>query len=198
MQKYNYKKIRDSVYRLVKEACAAPSNKFGDDTWPYHILPVVEHALALGGKFKADLEVLELSSLLHDYAAIKNKSYYEQHHIHGAKFAGDILKDLGYPEKKIEKVKECILCHRGSTPLGKKSKEAKIIASADAMAHITELADMFFLTYGTHGYKTKEGCKWLRKKLNRSWTKIMPAGRKIVQEDYEIAIKILNKAIQKR
>jgi len=198
MKKYNYNKIRNRVKKIVKNACYSKENKFKDSLWDYHILPVIKYSLILGKKFKADLEVLELAALLHDYAAIiKNGKLYKKHHLQGAKLAEEILVSLNYPQDKIKCIKDCIKSHRGSIVINKKNIEAKILASADAMSHITELVDMFYLTYGVHKYKTFEGAKWLKKKLKRSWDKIIPSGRKIVKADYEVAIKILNKILSK-
>ncbi len=195
--KYNYRKIRDEVYALVYDAAYSDNNKFTSTVWTYHILPVVDHSLALGKKLKADLEVLELASLLHDYAALVNFKHYKKHHIYGARMAGDILKDFGLPRGKIKKIQECILCHRGSVPMARKTIEAKILASADAMSHITEMTDMFYLAFGVHKLDTYDGCKWLKSKLNRSWKKIMPKGREIVKEEYNQFLDLLNRTISK-
>ena len=198
-KKYNYNKIRNRVRKIIKTACYAKENKFKDTVWNYHILPVVKHSLTLGKKFRADLEILELAALLHDYAAIiKSGKLYKNHHLQGAELAEEILRPLNYPEDKIKCIKECIKSHRGSVIISKKNIEAKILASADAMSHITELADMFYLTYGVHKYKTYEGAKWLKNKLQRSWNKIMPAGRKIVKANYNFAIKILDRVLDKK
>ena len=194
MKKYNYHKIRNEVRKIVKKACYARDNKFKSSVWQYHILPVVEHSLILGRKFKADLEILELSALLHDYASLTDFKLYKHHHLHGACLADKILSKLGYPKDKIKHIKECIVSHRGSVRISKKSIEAKILASADAMAHISELADMFYLTFGVHKYKTREGAKWLGNKLQRSWRKIMPEGKRMIKEDYQVAMRVIKKA----
>lgn len=193
---YNYSEVKNKIEKFVKEACFAPENKFKSTVWEFHVLPVVEHAMDLGKKLGADLEVLELAALLHDYAGILDFDLYPEHHIHGSQKAREILLDL-LPQEKIDHIADCILSHRGSIQNGHKTIESKILASADAMSHITELADMMFLTYGVHKYETKEGAIWLRAKLERSWEKIMPEGRDIVKDEYMIAIKILNKAIKK-
>jgi len=192
---YNYKKIRQEVRKLVKEACYSKNNKFGNTVWLYHILPVIEHSLNLGRELKADLEVLELAALLHDYAGTSNYEFYKNHHTQGARLAGKILAKFNFPPAKIKKVKECIISHRGSVNLKKKSIEAKILASADAMSHITELFDMCYLTFNIHKYETLEGARWLKNKFVRSWDKTMPAGKKLIKADYEQALKIINRAI---
>ena len=195
MKTYNYKQIKKEVSKTVKEACYSKNNKFGDTVWLYHIVPVVEHSLNLGRKLNGDLEVLELSALLHDYAGISNYKFYKNHHNQGAKIAGEMLREFNFPIDKIKKIKECIISHRGSVNLKKRSIEAKILASADAMSHITELIDMCYLTFNIHKYKTLEGAKWLKSKLARSWDKTMPAGKKLIKADYEQSLKMINKVI---
>jgi len=194
MRDYDYIKIRNEVRKKVEETCHSRNNKFKSSVWQYHIIPVVNHSLKLGKKFKADLEVLELAALLHDYAGLKNKNFYKNHHLHSVRLADKILTNFSFPKSKIAQVKQCINSHRGSVRIKPKTLEAKIIASADAMAHITNLADMFYLSFGVHQYETKKGAVWLKNKLQRSWSKIMPEGRKMIKEDYRIAMKILNKA----
>ncbi|MDD5290930.1 MAG: HD domain-containing protein [Patescibacteria group bacterium] len=198
MKNYNYKKIRQKVKKLVKDACYSAHNHFSYTDWPYHILPVVDHSLYLGRKLKADLEVLELAAYLHDYAGILDYRLYKKHHLHGARLAGKILAELGFSKEKIKKVQECIISHRGSIRLEHKSKEARILASADAMSHITEFFDMCYLTFNIHKYETLEGAKWLKAKLERSWRKTMPAGKKLIEADYEQGLKIINKAILRK
>jgi len=198
MAKGDYKEIKDEIYKIVKDACFSPKNQFTYTVWDYHIVPVVEHGLVLGEKLNADLEILELSALLHDYASLVDFELYEQHHLHGAELAEKILKKFQFSQNKIDHIKECIISHRGSVRLDMKTIEAKILASADAMSHITELADMFYLTFGIHKYKTPEGSQWLKGKIERSWDKIMPEGKELIQDDYNLALKIINKAINKQ
>lgn len=195
IKKYYYKKIRANVIIKVKEACRI--SKEGSRTWATHILPVTQYSLLLGKKMKADLEVLELAALLHDYASLVDfKKYKEGHHVYGAKFAREILKQTDLPKEKIDHIADCIISHRGSVKIKHKTVESRILASADAMSHITELGDMFYLVYGVHKMAKDEGLEWLKGKIGRSWNKLMPEGKKIVKEQYVIASAIINKAIK--
>lgn len=184
--------------KIAKDACYSPKNKFTETVWDYHILPVVDHSINLGKRLKADLEILELSALLHDHACLVDKKLYESHHAHSADMAEKILIKLDCPRDKINHIKECILSHRGSVKKRKKSLEAKILASADAMSHITELADMFYLTYGVHEYKTREGAEWLKDKIQRSWDKVISEGKKMIKNDYKLIMGIINQALNKQ
>lgn len=195
--KYNYKKVREQIIKKVKDTCYRQKNYFGGRTWELHIQPVTEYSILLGKKLGADLEILELSALLHDYAnLLDTKKYDAQHHKYGADFAKKILQNL-LPEEKIKHIADCIFSHRGSTKIKAKTLEARILKSADAMSHITELADMFYLTYGIRGFDSLEGAKWLKAKLKRSWNKTMLEGKNIVREKYIIANKILDNTINK-
>lgn len=192
MKKYNYQKIVKEVRKIVKEANDSPKNKFTRDVWPFHIKPVIKYSLILGKKLKADLEILELAALLHDYAGMKDSKMYKDHHIKGAELAEEILGRLKFPEEKIGTIKDVIISHRGSVKMKRKTIEAKILASADAMAHYCYIPDMFYLAYGIHNYDIVDGAEWLRGKLDRSWSKIMPEGRKIIKEKRKLFLKIID------
>ena len=99
--------IKSGIEQIVEQACAADTNIFGYDIWTHHILLVVQNAKQLAPRFNADPEIVEFAALLHDYASIKDKALYADHHIHGPIEAEKLLKRLGYPEEKNES------CQRG-------------------------------------------------------------------------------------
>ncbi len=88
----NFEDIISKISNLVETACKAKTNIFGYGIWSHHIVLVVKFSKILAEKLNADLQVVEIAALLHDYASIKNKDYYKDHHIHGAKEAETILK----------------------------------------------------------------------------------------------------------
>ena len=52
------------------------------------------------------------------------------------------------------------------------------------MAHIDNITSVIHLAYGIHQYDTEEGAKWVLKKLARSWDKLMPEAKKLIQKKY--------------
>jgi len=83
-----------------------------------------------------DLEVLELASLLHDVARVKednDSSGKTDHAILGAQMARDFLKTLNFSEDKIKSVETCIMSHRYRTENKPQTKEAKILFDADKL-----------------------------------------------------------------
>lgn len=182
----------ESIKYMVEEQCKSQDNIFGYEIWPYHISVVVKYAKLLADKLSADKEIVEISALLHDYASIKDKYMYEEHHIYGAIEAEKILKDFGYPQGKISKVKDCIMQHRGSIELERTTKEAICVASADAMAHIGQVPSLLHLTYCKKMMGVSEGANWVLNKIQRSWNKLCPEAKEIIKEKYDSSKIILS------
>ena len=183
--------IKNRVEQFVEQACAADTNIFGYDIWTHHILPVVQNAKQLAPRFDADLEIVEFAALLHDYASIKDKALYEDHHIHGPIEAEKLLKRFGYPEEKTEAVKEAIATHRGSVMVEHRSAEGACLTNADAMSHIEQVSSLLYLAYIHHGMGIDEGRLWVKAKLQRSWQKLRKDVQDILRNRYEAALKVL-------
>ena len=183
--------IIKEIEKIVQETCAKESNIFGYGIWAHHITHVARNARQLAGIFHADEEIVEIAALLHDYASIKDRTLYEDHHIHGPVGAERLLKTFEYPPKRIERVKECIAAHRGSVPGEKRSAEAECLANADAMAHIGNVPSLLHLAYVQHGMGIDEGREWVKEKLKRSWKKLNPPVQVMLKERYKAALRVL-------
>ena len=183
--------IRNRLEQIVEQACAADTNIFGYDIWTHHILPVVQNAKQLAPRFNADPEIVELAALLHDYASIKDKALYADHHIYGPIEAEKLLKRFGYPEEKTEAVKEAIATHRASIITEHRNPEGACLANADAMSHIEQVPSLLYLAYIHHGMGIDEGKTWVKAKLQRSWQKLREDVQDLVRDRYEAALKIL-------
>jgi len=181
--------IIKEIENLVKEACKKDTNYFGYGAWSHHISSVVKYAKVLAKKLNADEEICEIAALLHDYASVVNKDWYPEHHVHGARLAEEILSEYNYP-KKIEAVKHCILAHRASKNITPETLEARIVASADSMAHFDNVHSLLYLAFVRHKMSIDEGTKWVLDKLERSWNKLIPEAKEIVKEKYD-AIKLV-------
>lgn len=176
------------IARIVEEACARETNIFGYGIWTHHVTQVVRSVKRLAGLFNADPEIVEIAALLHDYASIKDEAFYKDHHVHGPAEAEGILKRFGYPQEKIEAVKECIAAHRGSVPRERKSAETECLANADALAHIEQVPSLLELAFVQRGMGIDEGTRWVKAKLERSWNKLSPQVQDMVREKYQAAL----------
>ena len=188
--KYTYKEISKKIEKLVESECKKPIKIFGYGFWTHHIVPVVRYAIELAKKSKADKEIVELAALLHDIGVIRGDR--KTHHISGAKEAEKILKKFGCPEKKIESIKHCILAHRSSKSIKRKTIEAKCVASADAMAHYEEIPQLFESAFIRFKMNPQEAVRWITYKLDRDWKKLTPGAKEIINEKHK-AVKLIFK-----
>lgn len=182
------------ISKLVEDACKKETNVAGYGAWTHHICSVVEYSKILAEKLSADMEIVKIAALLHDYSDILDKNlYYEEHHIHSAKFAEEILSSYNYPQDRIEQVRHCIMAHRASKNIPRETLEAEIVANADAMAHFDNVNSLLYLSFVRYKMDTDEGTNWVLKKLERSWGKLtLPEAKEIIVGKYE-AIKIVFK-----
>ena len=183
--------VKNRIEQIVEQACTADTNLFGYDIWTHHILQVVQNAKRLAPRFDADLEIVELAALLHDYASIKDKALYEDHHIHSPIEAEKILKRFGYPKEKTEAVKDTIATHRASVTFEHRSAEGACLSNADAMSHIEQVPSLLYLAHVHHGMGIDEGKTWVKAKLQRSWQKLRGDVQDLVRDTYEAALKVL-------
>jgi uncharacterized protein len=100
-----------------------------------HIQRVWQTSLRIAAEEKdVNLDVLKPAILLHDIAKIKedmDKSGKTDHALLGAEIAGEILKQMQYPDETIRKVQHCIQTHRFRSEREPVSIEAKILYDAD-------------------------------------------------------------------
>ncbi len=167
------KKVRE----FVEKECKKPGACFVGclDT---HFKHVVNYARELAKRKKADEEIVEIAAWLHDIGSVKHE--YEKHHLVSAQIAEDLLKNLKYPQDKIEEVKHCILHHRGSYPGNPETKEARILIDADSMAHFDEIESLVRGKY--YGAKTmEESKKNVLAKLERSYKKLSSVAKKTIK-----------------
>ncbi len=160
---YKYSEILNDIQEIISKA--ADHNRL-----KYHIFPVVNNAVRLAQKLDADKEVVEIAAFLHDYTRCLGDR--ENHHNSSADYAINFLKKHNFPEEKIKLTDSCIRNHRGSLHVLRKSTEEKILATADAMAHIQQPLPMFYTWYGIHKMDILEGAVEIENKLKRSWNKI--------------------------
>lgn len=102
-----------------------------------HIKRVLRTALDIGKKEGANLEVVELATILHDI--FENQETHSgvegfRHEIEGSKEARKILNQIAVPEKTIDAVCHCIESHRKRTGVSEpRTIEAKCLFDADKL-----------------------------------------------------------------
>lgn len=186
--------MRDDIINYlekeIKSRCESENNFFGEGIF-YHIKSVAENAVYLAEQYGADEEVVVIAAWLHDIASITDYSLYEEHHVHGAEMAEEILNRFDYDKDKIQLVKKCILNHRGSKPAEKQNAEEVCIADADAISHFDSVPSLFYLAYVKRGLGIQEGMDFVKNKLERSYGKLSDSGKNIFSEKYKAAMAVI-------
>lgn len=181
------KKIIKEIYEEVHNRCLQETNFYGTGSWDHHIKTVYEIATNMCDEYKANYNIVALAALLHDIASVTDKELTEEHHIHGAKIAEELLSKYDISKEDIEHIKKCILNHRGSRLAKKTTPEEICIADADAMAHFYNIPSLLRMVYVEKGLSIDEGAKFVYDKLTRSYNKLSPKGKEIIKPHYESA-----------
>jgi uncharacterized protein len=187
-------KTKNNIIKKIREfartECEKPTSKYGPGPFYGHFIPMVKFAKQLAKEYKADAEVVELAGWLHDMGSIIYGR--ENHHLTSAKIADKKLKELGYPEEKIERVKECIFSHRGSQSIKPKTIEAQILIEADTLSAFNDLAGLFQCAYVYEKLTREDARRSVRNKLQNKWKQLrFKKSKEIIKPKYEAAMLLL-------
>lgn len=174
----------------IKRRCEQPSNFFGMGCY-YHIKAVADNAAVLAEYFGADKELVIIAAWLHDVASITDYNLYEEHHIHGANMAKEMLEKLDYDKEKIVRVQACVLNHRGSISGERLSLEEQCVADADAISHFDSVPSLLYLAYVERKMDIEEGIDFVKQKLERSYNKLSGRSKEIYREKYQQVMTVL-------
>ena len=173
--------------------CNIYKEKYGYDFWNDHIKYVVKNSVELAQKYGADVEIVELGALLHDIAMPSEIGSREEHNIFGTQIADELLSKLNYPVDRKERVKECVLRHRGSKDLPRNTIEEQCVADADVIAHFDCIPSIFHLAFGKNDMdmSIKDGTEFVKKKLERDFSKLSDRTRGELKNRYDTIMKVL-------
>ena len=156
--------VTEKIKEELLKRCEKSKEKDGYDFWNEHIKYVVENAVKLAKQYGADVEIVEL---------------------------GALLTELNYPKDRIERVKNCVLNHRGSKDRPRNTIEEECVADADVIAHFDCIPSLFSLVYKDMNLSISDGKEYVRKKLERDYNKLSLQTREILKDRYENIVKVL-------
>ena len=185
--------VVDSIKAELLKRCENYKEKYGYDFWNDHIKYVVKNSIELAKKYGADVEIVELGALLHDIAMPSELGPREEHNVYGVQIADELLTQLNYPEDRKERVKECVLRHRGSKDLPRNTIEEECVADADVLAHFDCIPSVFHLAFGKNelDLSIEEGTEFVKKKLERDFNKLSDRTKIELKDRYENIMKVL-------
>ena len=185
--------VTEKIKEELLKRCNIYKEKYGYDFWNDHIKYVVKNSVELAKKYGADVEIVELGALLHDIAMPSEIGSREEHNIYGTQIADELLSKLNYPVDRKERVKECVLRHRGSKDLPRNTIEEKCVADADVIAHFDCIPSIFHLAFGKNDMdmSIKDGTEFVKKKLERDFSKLSARTREELKDRYNNIMKVL-------
>lgn len=184
-------KITEDIRREVLTRCEKSKQDMGFDIWDEHIKYVVEYAISLAKEYGADVEIVELGALLHDISMPSEYGEREKHNIYGAEIAEKLLTELNYPQDRIERVKKCVLNHRGSSNAVRDTIEEQCVADADVIAHFDCIPSLFHLAYKERNMTVPEGEEFIKKKLQGDYNKLSDRTRELLKDRYKNILNVL-------
>ncbi len=159
-----------------------------------HIQYVYKYVLFLSKGKNVNLEVLELSALLHDIAMTNQSLDRAKHNEDGALIAEKLLRNNNYPEDKIAMVKKCILNHSSKRAEYRTTEEEKILVDADCLSHFDSIENLYSLAHNVMELNEKDTINFIKEKLTRDYNEISDDLKVLIQSKYD---KIMNaKSIQ--
>lgn len=180
---YEIVKSQSRIYDKNENVCT-------DQTFDYHIKPVIENAILFGRERGGDVELLEIAALFHDYANLVDYGKYsETHHIVGGELAEPILLNHGYTQDFVDKVKKCIYCHRASVIKDKTTIEEICLADADGITHIENVVELI-MWRGQCGDSIKDGNLFVKNKIKKTYAKLSDWAKEYIQDKYDAVLKI--------
>ena len=183
--------VTEKIKQELLNRCEEYNKKYDYDFWNDHIKYVVSNSIDLAKKYNADIEIVELGALLHDISMPSEYGEREKHNIYGAEIAEKLLTELNYPEDRIERVKKCILNHRGSSNAVRDTIEEQCVADADVIAHFDCIPSLFHLVYKERNMTVSEGEEFVKKKLQGDYNKLSDRTRELLKDRYENILKVL-------
>ena len=119
------------------EARSPSRNDWADWLWAEHQPYVAHAARELAVRFGANVELAEASGWLHDIADAVMSRFADGHEEASITMARQIMYDVGYSQDDVAIVVDDALrlhsCYDGKAP---RSLEGKVLATADALAHL--------------------------------------------------------------
>lgn len=177
----------DIVREYVEKSCEAPENALGPSFYSQHLLVVEKYAGILAGRFKADPEILELASLLHDQSAVLDIKTLPTHAADSALMAEKFLQQQGYPHDRCALVGQCVRNHVSPLAVGKGTPEDVCLSNADAVALIARPAYWCYFAFSVRKLPYAQGHEWLRNRVETNWNTMVPEARELIGDEYRIS-----------
>lgn len=162
---------QSKVYKQVSELYQNSEKFMARWLWQNHVQIVAQNALELAARHSANADYVYAGALLHDLADIWMERTDAGFEAMSRSEAEKILKKSGFDNSEIAMILGQVIephsCYPGNMP---QTLEGKILATADAFAHINTT---FYYDFKKMGYpknvQPEDFKKWVQAKLERDY-----------------------------
>lgn len=183
-------KMRDEIIRRSNDfQSKTKCTKDEYNIYLEHIRYVYDYVVKISKDYDVDLEVLEISALLHDISMTDSSLDRANHNVYGSVIAEELLRENGYPEDKIEFVKKCIFNHSSSRASYRTTLEEEILVTADGLSHFDSISSLYSFFHNVKGYDEIDSLNCVRDKLTRDYDEIKDEFKYLVKDKYD---KVMN------
>ena len=161
------------IAQLVEKAYTSSKEDFAQWMWKNHLQGVAHKTVELAKRFGANEDLAVAGAWLHDFGDAFVHRHSDEHEEVSVSKAKKVLLEAGYSGDETQEVLEVIIephsCKDGNIPT---TIEGKILATADALAHLT--TDFYVQYAWKHLPQNKsydEFINWVNEKLDRDYNK---------------------------
>jgi HD superfamily phosphodiesterase len=160
-------KLWDLTSEIYKET-KRPEAKY---LWQNHVQTVAKNAAKLSGRFGGDKDSVVAGALLHDIADIWLERDDPTFDLKSQETAENLLIKSGFSPTEIKFINEEVIAPHSCLPNKKpETLEGKLMATADAVAHLTtNFYQEIYLIFFKHRKTESEYKQWVSGKLNRDF-----------------------------
>lgn len=180
--------LLEEKVRSLYEAKNPHRADWADWLYENHVFVVARNAQKIAERYGAKPELAMAAAILHDVADSEMSRFATEHKERSLEMARQLLEEAGFSEEEKEVIMDAILyhsCHSNEAP---HFLEGKVMATADAIAHLsTDFYDQFSSRI-IGDDRAPEGMPiWVLEKIERDFTKkiFFDEVREEVRTDYE-------------
>lgn len=159
------------VQELVTLAYKNTSEDFAKWIWMAHVPIVAAKVELLATRLNANVDIAVAGAWLHDFGDVFVNRFDNNYDEINSREVKKVLKNAGYSDEEIVQViEEVIAPHSCKEGLYPSTIEGKILATADAYAHLsTDFYLQFAWKHLPEGKNYDEFLKWASEKINRDF-----------------------------
>lgn len=165
----NLTKLEEEVKALY-DARDPAREEWADWLAVHHVPVVADYATELAKRFGGNNDLARAAALLHDIADVNTDRFDPEHEAKSLAIARELLMRCGYSEVEVQLIADDAIryhsCHDGQVPT---SLEGKILATADAMAHLKTDFYLYALYQRSKRESLADFKVWASKKLERDY-----------------------------